>query len=495
MASILGSRTFSSKPKGTGSGVANAKKLADLYIKQHTNDAGDVTDPAVYDYVVNNIYAPYVDNVDIQRKMAEYANKQKDLSSKEFEQDSTIGDLTSAVYDALYSKSDVARDPSQMAAYSSAALDNIINQMDEVIDHFEGINKPSERIQAYRKDVLKMADGQRALVNALQSGTLPKDLDGYGYFIQTSPLDGSLQSVALLPVASAPADMKENMKRIESAANFGNGKLPVYLPVTKDSEGNVTARLGNNVWSGMNTDATLSVKSAPDFKDGNFQINDMVKFPIKRTDIDSGSFGRSVAGVKDGKTVFNYFYRGEDGKVRNLDEETLNAFKSDPIFGQKLSGAIPLISPDEARQYGTSPKLTSDELKSFSATAQERNAQAALNAPQAGPQNPSFFRRAAEAIPAVAEAATSIVQNADTNGLSALSAAAGGIAPMMTAAAGAAAKTAASTAASVASKVKSFFGNKNKPNAPDAPSEGSKGGVSVNDVVEKGKSFFRGNTA
>lgn len=492
MASILGSRTFSSKPKGAGSGVANAKKLADLYIKQHTNDAGDVTDPAVYDYVVNNIYAPYIDNVDIQRKIAEYENKQKDLSSKEFEQDSTIGDLQSAVYDALYSKSDVARDPAQMAAYSSAALDNLVNQMDEVIDHFESIKKPNDRIQAYRKEVLQMADGQRALVNALQSGTLPKDLDGYGYFVQTSPLDGSLQSVALLPLASAPAGMKESMKRIESQMDFGSGKMPVYLPTTKDSEGNVTARLGNNVWSGMNTDSVLPVKNAPDFKDGKFSISDMVKFPIKRTDLDTGGFGRVVAGVKDGKTQFNYFYRGEDGKVRAVDQATLDAFKSDPIFGQKLSGAIPILSPDEARQYGTAPKLSSDELKTYSASAQEKRAQAALNAPMPAPQEEGFLSKAAPVV-------GNIVQNADTNGLSALAAASGGAASMMSAAAGAAlpaaGKLGAKIAGSVIDKAKSFFGRKNKPNVPDASAEGSAGGVAVNDVVEKGKSFFRSNTA
>ena len=136
MASSLGSRNFLTVPTAKGGGssaVVRAKRLADLYLKQHTNSAGDVTDPEVYRYVTENILAPYEDDLTVQQKIATYQNNVKDLNAKNFAQDNTLSVFRQNVQEALYLRGETIRKPGDMALASSTALDNIVNSLDLAI--------------------------------------------------------------------------------------------------------------------------------------------------------------------------------------------------------------------------------------------------------------------------------------------------------------------------------------------------------------------------
>ena len=459
--SMLGSRNFVSVPKETGSGVSRAKKIADLYIKSNTDASGKVTDPAVYEHVINTILAPYQDDVGVQQKIAAYNNNVKSLKADVFEQDITLGAFKEHVNDALFARGDVMRDPSQMAYLSATALDNIVNGLDAAIDYGSQQNKSTDQLKSYRKQVAEMANGQRDLVNNLQSGTLSKDLDGYGYFVKTNPIDGSLVGAALMPLNSAPAELKSGMKRVSSSVGLGQSKLPVYLPVTQGEDGTYTARLYGNTWTGTGSDNTLSAQTTPNFKEGaSFDISDKALFPIKQNDLSAGNFGKVVAGVENGQTKFSYFYRGADNKVRSVDQATLDSMKADPMLAGKVNGYMPLLNPDEVRNLGQIERFDPMELKKFSLQQQTDSAVAAGNKAR---QDIQDF----EANPAVQ--AFGAFQEATGKVGDALGGAVG----------------------SVVKGVSSFFaGRKNEPNKPDEAPQGRKSSYSAPDVVDTGKKIF-----
>lgn len=468
MPSLLGNRSFATTGKGSGgTAITRAKKLADLYIRNNTNEAGVVTDPAVYEYVTNNILAPYADDLSIQQKIASYSNNVKKLKATAFDQDNTLATFKQNVTDALYTRGSVGRDPAKMALFSATALYNVQSSLDNAIAYAAATGKSTDKLDAYRKEVTQMASDQRDLVNQLNSGTNPQNLDGYGYFVKTNPVDGSLVGVALLPVNSAPSDIKQGMKRVDNNIGINGSNLPVYLPVTKDSNGVLTAKLYNNTWTGGESDPTLSGDNTPDFQNKNtFDIRDVTKFPIKKNDISPGNFAKVPAGYgSDGLPAYTYLYRGADSKVRKLDQAGLDAFKNDPIFGSKVSDLdrIQLLAPDEVKGLGQIDNFDPSEVSKWSG---KMKLDSALADQAAAQKNLDDF----ENNPAVR--AFSGFQNATDKIGDALSSAVG----------------------SVVNGVGSFFSNrKNKQNKPDQAPQGDKTSYNAPDVVNNGKKFFSGS--
>lgn len=355
MASLLGSRNFINQTTSgaSGSGHTAAGRLADVYLKTHTNEAGEVDDPAVIDHAIE-ILAPYADNLVTAKKIADLQNKKKALGTKAFEQDNALSDFKRNVSEALYVRGDTLRSPSEMAYSTAQALDNVLIGLDNAIDFLEQRNKSTDKLEDYRRELSAMADAQRQLVNGMATGTLPPSLDGYGYFVKTNPIDGSLVGAVLLPINQMPAEFKDGTKRINHTVTVGNSQLPVYLPAVKNADGEWEAKLYENTWSG--TGDILDSVNTPDFEDDTgFDLADTVKFPIKKTTLANGSFGRVLQGVQDGQSVYSYYYKGFDGKMRQLDETSLQQLRDDPYAKTKLESYIPLLSREELKGAEVTP--------------------------------------------------------------------------------------------------------------------------------------------
>lgn len=469
MAFTLGTRNFSTGGGG-GSAIARAKKVADLYIRNNTDSAGNVTDPAVYQYVMNNILAPYADDLSVQQKIASYGNKVKELNSKAFDQDNTLGIFKQNTQNALYATGNVIRDPAKMAMMSTAALDNNVNAIDLAIAHAKETGKAYDKLEEYRKTVADMANGQRDLLNNLQSGANPQTLDGYGYFVKTNPIDGSLIGAALLPLNSAPEEVKQGMKRIDNSVGLNGSKIPVYLPATKDADGTFNAKLYGNTWTGAESDPTLTGDNTPDFSNKDaFDLQDQTKFPIKKNTLLPGSFGQALSGVKDNINQYTYYYRGQDGKVRQLDQAGLDAFKKDPMFASKLS-YIPSVSPDEIKSFGSIDRLDPSLVGQWSGQMQaDQDAAAARAKAQADADAAnSPWTKVGGALKSAASAAGETVKQ--------------NIGGILGGPLGAAAQAAAG-----------FFVNRvNRANKPDQAPQGTKTSYNAPDVVDKGKQIFAG---
>lgn len=462
MASLLGTRNFVGVGSGGGSGtssktITNAKRLADLFIKSKTNAAGKV-DPSVY-ATANEMLSPFADDLTVQQKMETYTNTANNLKEKNFQQDNSVATFTQQVDDAIFPKGDVIRNPAQLALSTSLNLDGVIKNIDTAIQHASDLTLPTDTLSTYRKKVVDMANGQRDLLNAFSQGATPQSLDGYGYFVKTNPVDGSLVSAAFLPINSAPSELTANMKRIDNVVGFGGSQAPVYLPVTKNADGLFVAKLYGNTWTGGSNDPVLmnDLSGTNNFSDKNsFNIQDPSIFPIKNNDIVPGNFGRVRSGIKDGKEQFSYYYKGMDNTVHQVDPVTLSQFQQDPILSARLSGNIPILSPDEVNALGSVQPMSSTDVTQMQTDSKNL---------QVNEQNLEKFTQGQKNLQDQNSLTSKIAQGV---------------------------QGAVDTVGNLAS---GFFANrKNVPNKPNVAPQGDKTNYSAPDVINSGKGIFSGQS-
>lgn len=386
--------------QATKSGLPQAKKLADLYIKSHTNDAGDVVDPNVYQYAIDTYLAPFAGQVDADRAIATYANKVKDISSKARTLEDTVAGFKRQELDSWFNNvdGDVGfRNPEVLAMNTSQALDNVLVQVLNAIDERRASNQSIDSLVTYADTLAQRADSMRDLSNKLVSGQLPSDqaLDGYGYFVDTNPLDGSVRGAALVPVNNAPEDITKGMRRVEANAPLGTGKVPVYLPAQQDESGYWVAQIGSNKFSGSGTGALMGDKT--DFEKDNFNINDNTRYPVKTTTLNPGDFGRIPLGARDesGKPIDSIIYKGFDNKLYNLDNpDVYAAVKGDQFLGKKLDGYVTRLSPLEAQDVRTQVQPLSTDVVARSSKIMNLQSEAATARAEADRlENRGFFEK------------------------------------------------------------------------------------------------------
>lgn len=441
--------------KATKSGLPQAKKLADLYIKSHTNDSGDVVDPNVYQYAIDTYLAAFAGDVDADRKIAEYSNKVKDISSKQRNLEDTVASFKRQELDSWFNDvdGDVGfRNPEVLALNTSQSLDNVLVQVLNAIDERRASNQSIDTLVTYADTLAQRADAMRDLSNKLVSGQLPSDtaLDGYGYFVDTNPLDGSVRGAALVPVNMAPEDITKGMRRVEANSPIGTGKVPVYLPATQDEFGQWTAQIGSNKFTGSGTGALQGDKV--DFEKDGFNISDNTKYPVRTTSVNPGEFGRIPLGNRDesGKPVDSIIYRGFDNKLYSLDNpDVYAAVKGDQFLGKKLDGYVTRLSPLEAQEIRTQVQpLSTDVVARSSKILNLQNEASKARAEYDAINNQNVFQKVGMGLGIQAE--------------------------------------------KVKEKVGGFFSNRvNQPSAPERDSQSSGGQSIGSKVVEAGKGFFR----
>jgi len=465
MASPLTQRALQTISDG---GFARAKKLAALAIKTNTDSSGGATARG-YELALSYL-TPFMDSsrgneaIDAQSLIAGYNNNLDRLSSKNRDQNETVAAFKLQEADSYFTSFDGDiggfRDPSSLIDTTSESLDSLLVGVINAIDEKEARGDSTDALYSYMNDLNKRANSMRDLRNKLQSGELTgKALDGFGYYVDTNPLDGSIRGAALMPIGSIPEGVSTGYKRLEATTNVGGALLPVYAPAQQDEMGEYVARVGDATWSGSGSGA-LQVGKATNsknlFKEGEFSISDPSLFPIRKNSVDKGSFARGFVGKDaEGNAVEAVFYRGNDNKLYQVDNNTLEQFKADPLLSKKLNGYIPQFSPTEVRQLSSEAVPFSPErVKREGQIAGFQSEDATTKAEAERMEGLGFFARLREGGKrATAEEPV--------------------VAPEETPAS--------------APTVRTSFFNKNEPTPPAEPTVGN----SANDIVEQGKGFFR----
>lgn len=345
-------------------GFSRAKKLADLAIKTNTDSKGSPT-AAGYAQAIQ-LLQPYIasgtenQGIDAQRLIAGYSNSLDKLSGKQRDQNETVSAFKMQEQDAYFTKADgdygSFRNPADLVGATSQALDGIVLGVMNAIDEKNANGESTDALEGYLKDISSRADQMRTLDTKFNSGQLGDGqvLDGFGYFVDTNPLDGSIRGAAIMPIANMPDKMGEGFKRLDATATLGKGMLPVYAPATQDQYGDYTAKIGDASWSGNPSNGALGKKGSTSsdylFQAGGFDLKDNTKFALNKTVVNTGSFVSGLVGRdSEGNPVEGIFYKGVDNKVYKVDQATYDQFKNDPILGQKIAGYIPRVSPSDAQ--------------------------------------------------------------------------------------------------------------------------------------------------
>lgn len=446
-------------------GFSRAKKLADLAIKTNVDGSGSPTS-AGYEQAISYLQ-PYIasgsqtEALDAQRLIASYSNSFTKLDKKHKDQAETVAAFKLQEMDSYFTSfdGDVSsfRNPANLIDTTSEALDNLVLGVINAIDEKQANGDSTDALYSYLNDISKRADSLRDLKNKHQQGELTgQTLDGFGYYVDTNPLDGSIRAAALLPAGIAPDGLVSGYRRLEATANVGGALLPVYAPAQQDALGEYTVKIGDATWAGTGSGALQAreaVNSKNLFAEGGFNISDPMAFPVRKNGIDKGSFGKGFIGRDgEGNPVESVFYRGADNKLYKVDPASIEQFKKDPILKSKLDGYVTQFSPTEMKELSREAVPFTEQRLSFEnkiAGIQSEAAPANEEADRLG--GLSFFGKIKEGLSSMFSGDGQQRQAPEERPKA------------------------------------SFFGNTNRPNQPEeAPTGGSAG-----NIIDTGKQFFR----
>lgn len=448
----LGSRAIS-RMAGGGSGVTNAKKLADLYVSTNTNNSGEVSDPTVYDNVINSILAPFAGTVDGQNAIADYRNKQKALTSKNADTESAVSALKQKEYGAWYVDDDGSdntsfRNPGWVAQVTSESLDMILAETVQTIDARKASNKDTADLETYLSGLIKRSDRMRTVADSLNDGT-DVNLDGYGYYVDADPNTGQIRGASFMPTDANFGGLSQDTIRTNSTVKAGNKTIPVYLPFVKQEDGTTKATFGGKEYTGN----TTLLSDGGD--GGDTPLTDKTSYPGVDSKFQVGGVYRSFNGKTniDGSSKQDYFYVGRDNKMYKFADDDPNGKALLDSLKQvgAVGDTIPRISPADAASYVASPlpggsSFTQGEQQGGKIRVlQGREAESKAQAEALANRNP---------LEEVVAGASDLVKG-------------------------------------FGSGIASFFSRKNAPNKPDTSKQTVDGAFSAPDVINAGASFFR----
>ncbi len=463
-------KTFGSVSSNT---FNKAKKLADLAIKNSTDEFGNITS-AGYEQAIS-ILSPFIGStnettaIDAQRLIASYNTNLDKMSSKERDQNEAVSSFKLQEQDAYFTSADgdygSFRNPGDLISAASESLDSLVIAVANAIETKDLKGDSTDALELYLRDLSSRADAMRDLDVRYNTGELGDGqvLDGFGYYVETNPLDGTIKSAAVLPVTMLPSDMVKGYKRLEATSKLGNGLLPVYAPAVQTADGEYVSRIGDATWSGASSDGALSKNKSGSgssylFKEGEFSISDSSKFSLNTTVVPNGSFVEGATGKdENGNIVNSIFYRGVDGTLYNVGYDAYEKLKNDPILGSKVGGYIEKVSPTDASTLLKEAVALPDDKIGFESNVSKLQQEADVSKAEADRlSNMGFFEKVVEGSkPTMKKAYESFEQSAKNVG-SQLS--------------------------------QGFFEAKNRQNVPDE----SKTGTEPTNIIETGKEFFKG---
>lgn len=450
------------------SGFSRAKKIAALSTKTNVNSKGQTTEQG-YQAAIAAL-TPYLQSsnekeaLDAQIAIAGYNNALNKVVTGKRDQNEAVSSFKLQEADAYFTKFDgdvgSFRNPTDLIDTTSQSLDTLLVSLIDTIDKKHADGESTDALYAYYKDLNKRANDMRDLKNKFQKGELPsgQSLDGYGYYVDTDPITGQVRGAALIPVNNPPSGLIDGYKRLDATSQVGNSMLPVYAPAQKTSDGSYVARIGSNTWSGSDSGALTGEKDASNLTDGKFTIKDSVAYPLASTNIQKGSFVRGYSGKDaEGNPVETMFYRGNDNKLYNVDQSTLEEFKKDPLLSQKLGGYVQQLSPTEIKELQAEAKPFTPDRLSYESKITDMNAKTAAAQAESDRLNPEGFFAKAKVL---GSQVIDELKNTPTLGTK--------------------------TQDGVSAPRKSFFDRTNVPNKPDSAPTGE----NAKSIIDSGKKFF-----
>ncbi len=215
--------------------VTKTIRMAENYIKTHTDEYGEVSNPEVYN-TATEILAPFSDDLKAANKIADYKNKSLKLTNKieKAENSRTMFDfkLQEAVIKATQENiSDPRGLMFKLTSIYGAALDEFDeNILGKAVDSLPKGQKVPQAILNYRD---KLSEKSKMLVNLSNSYLTtdpetelagPTNADAYGFMVQTNPQTGAIVNLDIQEITSLE---KPPSGYVKSNARFG--RVPIYL--------------------------------------------------------------------------------------------------------------------------------------------------------------------------------------------------------------------------------------------------------------------------
>lgn len=243
------------KYKPTDSRIAEAKRMADNYVKTHTDEDGQVSDPNVYLEAINAL-APYSDDLGTANKIADFKNKALSLTGKIDDVNNSVTVFKMRLEDAVTkATSQFYTDPRGLFMKLAEIYATAQDEFDEkvVTDALNKLPKGQtfpQTILTYQDELKKKTNTSVNLANSfllpLDPETNlpgPRNTDAYGVMIQTNPQTGAIISLNIQEVSSLE---KAPTGYLRTDARYG--RIPIYLNYSIEEKKQV-GKLGDVVFS------------------------------------------------------------------------------------------------------------------------------------------------------------------------------------------------------------------------------------------------------
>lgn len=349
--------TFQAKAFQTvqSKGYANAKRLADLKVKQSAEATGKVTEQGLKDAIAILSQWQFSDDektaLQAQNAIQSWENDLVSLSVKKSKLNRTVAQFKNDEREIFYitptsgDRAEIMRDIPEMASQISEELNLHLFAVENAIEEARLNDESTGELESYLFDVQRRARLMSELTNDYINGEISvgEKLNGYGLYVDTDPNDGEMVGVMIAPKGNLPPGVDEkNFQQIDSSASIGEGYLPILGTVTDDGLGMKTVKIGNQTWDGtgnLELQYNKGKSLTPQFKNapGEFTLSNVVD---KGATVRPNTFMKGYTGKDDaGNPKMTTFYAGEDGKLYSVDDKSLESFRGDPILGQKLKQA------------------------------------------------------------------------------------------------------------------------------------------------------------
>lgn len=239
----------------TKSATTEAIRMAENYIKTHTDEEGKISDPQVY-YEAIGVLAPFGDDLRIANKIADYKNKALKLENKieEAENDRILfkSRLKTAIMEAT--KENI-EDPRGLIFKLATTYGRALEEYEEKIlgEAFKNLPKGQKIPQSLLDDFDELDKQTRFLMDLSNSYVTvdpvtelagPANPDAYGVLVKTNPQTGAIVNLDIQEITSLD---KAPSGYVRTDSRFG--RIPIYLNFY-DEAGKTYGRLGNFKFSG-----------------------------------------------------------------------------------------------------------------------------------------------------------------------------------------------------------------------------------------------------
>ena len=339
------------------SGFARAKKLAEIAIKTSADGRGN---PTAEGYAKAKAFLePYQvqgsekDSLAATALIAGYDNSITKLSAAKAKRNRTVGQLQldeRDVYLVTPSSEDrasIMRDVPQLVGDVAEDLRAHLFAVQTAIDSAYESGEPTAELEKYQVEAQARADVILQLDDDIRNGEVSEGevRETVGLYVDADQDDGTVRGVGVMPTGNLPFGFKQgDFRELDSSASIGSGSIPVLSRFSDDGVGNITSRVGPYVWSGSGSfdlgyDKRKS--AAPQF------ANEPGEFSLSSVPIgDSGDFmrpGKFFSGYTgldgEGNPKKTLFYMGRDGKRYTVDDQTRASLESDPVTADAISRA------------------------------------------------------------------------------------------------------------------------------------------------------------